>query len=376
MANDDEREELRDVARRVLSKESSTARVRETMETPSGGDPALWRMMADLGWLGLEIPESCGGAGGGFGEVAVVLEELGRHVTAGPFLSTVVIGTGALLARTDEDRRCDLLSRLAAGELRIALVAPPVNSADGYPTVLANGKDSVLTGTTRFVLDGRDADLLLVIARSADGEKRAFLLPATTPGIERRAMPTIDLTRRMAEVSFDGVGVPADAHLDGVDAEELLSHLIDRAAAALACDSVGGARRVMEMSVEYAKVREQFGRPIGTFQAIKHKCADMLVLVETAQVAAENAAVQLADAPDAAGAATAIAKWYACDAYAKVAGDGIQVHGGIGFTWDYDLQLYFKRAKLSQALFGNSIWHRRRLADFILPRARAGQASA
>jgi alkylation response protein AidB-like acyl-CoA dehydrogenase len=368
----DERDELRSVARRVLEKESSSARVRRFMEDPAGDDADVWQTMAALGWLGLELPEDSGGAGCGFVELGVVLEELGRHVTPGPFVSTVVLGAAALAALADDERRRALLSELASGGLRVAVVGASADGSQAAPTFRASNAGFVLDGTTGFVLDGARADLLVVIARpaSGDGAARAFLVPADAPGLARRPMKTIDQTRHLAEITFDGVTVGPDDSL-AVDGDELATRLLDRAATALACDSVGGARRVMEMCAEYATVREQFGRPIGTFQAIKHKCADMLVLVETAQVAAEDAAAQLAAEPGEAGARTSIAKWYACDAYAKVAGDGIQVHGGIGFTWDHDLQLFFKRAKLNQALFGNSLWHRRRLADQLLPRPHA-----
>jgi alkylation response protein AidB-like acyl-CoA dehydrogenase len=367
----DERDALREVARRVLEKESSSARVRAVMETPAGYDPAVWRTMGELGWTGLEIPEAYGGAGSGFPEVAVVLEELGRHVTASPFFSTVVLGAGLLLAAGDEPHRRELLPRIVAAELKTAVVAPFM-AGEQFPVVHETDRRYTIEGRAPFVLDGAGADLLLLVA-SSDGSDGASILavPASAEGVRRRDLPTMDMTRRLCDISFEGVHLPADALVGHVgDARALSTWLVDRASTGIALDSVGGAERVLEMCVDYAKVRVQFGRPIGTFQAIKHRCADMLILVEASRVAAEDAAEHSLAEIDEPSTAPAIAKAYACDAFAKVAGDGIQLHGGIGYTWDHDIQLFFKRAKLNQALFGHPSWHRGRLADMLLPRAR------
>jgi alkylation response protein AidB-like acyl-CoA dehydrogenase len=181
-------------------------------------------------------------------------------------------------------------------------------------------------------------------------------------------LPSIDATRRLCNVTLD-LAVGEDWLLGKRgEGRSIIDRVIDRAAAALAVDSVGGAQRVLEMCVDYAKQRMQFGRPIGSFQAIKHRCADMLLLVETSKVASERAAEEIAETPGEPSAAAAIAKAYACDAYAKVGGDGIQTHGGIGFTWEHDIHLYFKRAKLNQVLFGDPAWHRARLASMVLPK--------
>jgi alkylation response protein AidB-like acyl-CoA dehydrogenase len=370
----DEWEALRAVARRVLEKESSSARVRAVANEPLGYDGALWRTMAEMGWTGLAMPEAHGGAGYGFAEMSIVLQELGRHVTPSPFLSTAVLGAGVLLVAAGEGPGRELLPQIAAGDLRTAVVARFV-SETSVPTVHRTSRGYVLEGRAAFVLDGCGADLLLVVSPSADGSGGAelFAVPASAAGVSRHLLPTIDMTRRLCDVTFDEVALPVDARVGRAgDERALVSWLIDRAAAALAADSVGGAERVLEMSVDYAKARVQFGRPIGTFQAIKHKCADMLLLVEASRVAAEEAAARSPDRPGEPSPAAAIAKSYACDAYAKVAGDSIQLHGGIGFTWEHDIHLFFKRAKLNQALFGDSSWHLARLADLLLVTANDG----
>jgi alkylation response protein AidB-like acyl-CoA dehydrogenase len=362
-----ERDELREIARRLLEKESSTRSVRAVSDGELGHDAALWQTMAQLGWTGLGIPEELGGSGSGFPEQAVVLGELGRAVTPGPYLSTVVLGAGVLLACDQTSRTADLLGSVARGELALSVVVPA-----GGDRTLAEARRTdtglVLTGTAPFVLDAAAASLLLVVARDLDQPGRVLVVavPASTPGVEHRVIPTIDRTRRLAAVSFAEAVVEPGGVLGRFDERTFLSWLTDRAAAALVADSVGGAQRVLEMSVEYAKVRVQFGRPIGTFQAIKHKCADMLLVVEASKAAAEEAAERVPALPGGEWRPVAVAKAYVCDAYAKVTADALQLHGGIGYTWEHDLHLFFKRSKLNQALFGDPSWYRARLADDLL----------
>ena len=368
---DEARDELRQVARRLLDRESSSERVRAVMELPAGYDAALWRKMAELGWQGLAVPEEYGGGGGSFAELALVLEELGRRVTPSPFFSTAVLGASALVVAADERRKAELLPKLCAGELIVALATGPIPRGGG-PTVQCTAAGYVLDGVAPFVADAHVADLLLAAARHLDDPDTLtlFLLPPGTEGVAVRALPTMDRTRRLCEVRLDRVVLEQDAVIGAPGAGgRLLDWIVDRAAAALACDCVGGAQRVMEMCADYASRREQFGRPIGTFQAIKHKCADMLILVEAARVAAEEAAATSPSSPGEPSISAAIAKSYAGDAYAKIAGDGIQLHGGVGFTWEHDIHLYFKRAKLNQVWFGDPSWYRSRLADLLLPRA-------
>jgi alkylation response protein AidB-like acyl-CoA dehydrogenase len=363
----EERAELREVARRVLEKESSARSVRSVSDDELGHDPALWRTMAELGWTGLGISEELGGSGSGFPEQAVVLGELGRAVTPGPYLSTVVLGAGVLLACDQPSWTADALRSVAGGELTLAVVV----SAGGHRALAEarrTGTGLAVNGTVPFVLDAAAADLLLVVARDLDEPGRVLVLavPPNASGVGRRPVPTIDRTRRLAALSFVDVAVEPGDVLGAFDEATFLPWLTDRAAAGLVCDSVGGAQRVLEMSVEYAKARVQFGRPIGTFQAIKHKCADMLLVVEASKAAADEAAERMPARPGGEWRPVAVAKAYVCDAYAKVTADALQLHGGIGYTWEHDLHLYFKRAKLNQALFGDPSWYRARLADDLL----------
>jgi alkylation response protein AidB-like acyl-CoA dehydrogenase len=364
------RDELRAVARRFVSEHYPSARVRALMETPEGNDPALWSMFAEMGWLGLEIPEEHGGAGMSFAELAVVIEELGRAVAPSPFLATVVLGAGAVIASGSQEQRSTILPRIASGDLltTVALTGPSgrcdLDSIDGRASSVADGYR--LDGHWGFVPDAH-ASSMLVVAALADPGVSLFLVDADASGVEITPTPTVDRTRRLCRIDLDGVTVGPDALLGARGgAAAVIGWLLDRAAVALAADALGGAQRALEMTVEYAKERVQFGRPIGSFQAVKHHCADMLVAVETSRVAAETAARDQPSAPGEPSRWAAIAKSHCTDAYARVAGDGVQVHGGIGFTWEHDMHLYLKRAKLDQALFGEPSWHRERLARIVL----------
>jgi alkylation response protein AidB-like acyl-CoA dehydrogenase len=364
------RAELRETVRAVLTERSAPDRVRALADDPLGFDPALWTTCAELGWTGLEIPEEHGGSGMSFRELAVVLDELGRALTPLPVLASVVLGTGAVLAAGDAEQRATWLPALAAGERRLTVALGGTSGrydpdAAGVRTV-ADGAGLRLTGAVAFVPDALACDAVVVAAGDASAPSLA-LVPTTARGLGVRPTPTHDQTRRLCELTFDDVAVPGDDVLGAVGgATGTIEWLLDRAATALALDSHGGARRALEISVEYAAQREQFGRPIGSFQAVKHRCADMLVAVETARVAAETAARELPSGPGARSVWPSIAKSHACDAYAQVAGDGIRVHGGIGCTWEHDLHLFVKRAKLDQAWFGTSAWHRERIAQQVV----------
>jgi len=365
----EERDALRETARRLLDKESSPERVRAVMEQPDGHDAKLWRTMAGLGWVGLAVPEEYGGAGYSMAELAVVLEELGRRLTPSPFFSTAVLGASALLAGADDHTLGDLLPRMCAGELIVALATGPIPRGGG-PTVQRTSSGYLVDGVAAFVADAQVADLLVVAASHRDGLESAtlFVLDRHAEGVTVRVLPTVDRTRRLCEVRFEHVTLEPDAVLgEPGQGAALLDFIVDKAAVALAADCVGGAQRVMEMCADYASHRVQFGRPIGTFQAIKHKCADMLILVEASRAAAEEAARTSPSLPGPSTSA-AVAKSYAGDAYARIASEGIQLHGGVGFTWEHDIHLYFKRAKLNQIWFGDAAWHRSRLADLLLPR--------
>jgi alkylation response protein AidB-like acyl-CoA dehydrogenase len=370
----EEQEMLRQAARDFLAKECDIAYVRRMMDDDRGYSDAVWRQMAELGWMGLILPEEHGGSGLTFIDLVVVLEEMGRLVTPGPFFSTVVQGAIALLEGGSPAQRQQFLPQIASGKL-VATVAQlePSGRWDADGITLAATKDGGghrLSGTKLFVPDGHTADLLIVAGRvpgstGTDGIG-LFLVDRKAPGVKTTLLKTMDQTRKLAEITFEGVSVPADRVLGGVgDGWRLLERIVDRGKVGLCAEMCGGAQRVLDMSVEYAKVREQFGRPIGSFQAIQHKCANMLVEVESSKSITYYAGWAVAnDVPDAPLAA-AMAKAYCSDAYRHTAGEGIQIHGGIGFTWEHDMHLYFKRAKSSEVTFGDATWNRELVARLI-----------
>ncbi|WP_241684137.1 acyl-CoA dehydrogenase family protein [Actinomadura sp. J1-007] len=326
------------------------------METPEGYDPAVWaRMAGELGLQGLAVPEEHGGAGFGVRELAVVFEEMGRALVCSPYLATVALAATALSACGDGGARRDLLPGIASGETIATLV-------DGASlTAREEGGAWTLSGAETYVLDGHVAGLVLA-AVPYGGETALFAVDADAAAesgaLARTVLPTVDQTRRLARLVL--TDVPA-RRIAG-DAADAVQRAYDVAAVALAAEQLGGAQRTLDMTVEYAKVRRQFGRPIGSFQAVKHRCADMFVQVESARSAVLNAAAVADEAPGELPAAAALAKAYCSDAYAGVAGEGIQIHGGIGFTWEHDAHLYFKRAHGSRQLFGAPDVHRERLA--------------
>ncbi|MBI2878194.1 MAG: acyl-CoA dehydrogenase [Candidatus Rokubacteria bacterium] len=370
-----EQEMLRVTARSFLEKECPSGFVRRMMEAPEGTTPELWAKLAELGWLGLVYPEAYGGSGLGFVDLAVVMEEMGRVVMPGPYLSTVLLGGLILLEAGSEPQKKEWLPRIAGGGARVSLALTEESGrwdAAGITlSARARGAGFTLSGTKLFVPDAHTADALVVAARTARSKDPTrgvslLLIPRDTRGVSVTLLPTMDQTRKLCEVTFRGVRVGAEALVGERDGGwNPLARVLDRATVALAAEMCGGAQKVLEMSTEYAKVRVAFGKPIGAYQAVKHKCADMLVLVENAKSLAYYAAWAMdRDAPEAPLAAS-MAKAYASDAYRKVAGDGIQVHGGIGFTWEHDLHLYFKRAKGSEVAFGDATYHRERVARLI-----------
>ena len=357
---------LATTVRELLEDRSAEPRVREVMGSAEILDRRLWQTMArELGVCGLAVPEELGGAGASFVEVAVVCEELGRALAVVPFLSTAVLAQTLLLDCGDPAAQARWLPDLCTGSTIAAVaLAEPSTAWDGRDLTTtasyAEGRWS-LTGTKTYVVDGQVADLLFVLART-DGGIATFAVEANAPGVSRTALPTMDQTRGLAQLQFDGC--PAEL-VGEPGAEGSLARLLDVAAIALAAESVGGAQRTLEMAVDYAKVRIQFGRPIGSFQAIKHKCADMLLQVETARSAAAFARGSADAEPHGRALAAAAAKAYCCDAFVFCAQENIQVHGGIGFTWEHPAHLYFKRARSSQVLFGDSFQHRDRLGDLL-----------
>ncbi|MGW1780510.1 acyl-CoA dehydrogenase family protein [Streptomyces sp. NPDC002143] len=372
----DEQEELRRTVRAFLADTSPETEVRRLMETPEGFDRALWRRLgSELGVLGLAVPEEYGGAGCGPVEVGVVLEETGRALLCAPFLSSAVLATTALLGSDDEEARERLLPGLVAGE-SVATLALTEDSARWDAagiglTARAAGGSWLLTGHKTFVLDGACADVVLTVARAEDGIG-VFLVDGDAAGLHRAPLPTLDPTRRQARLDYDGVrATRLRTHGDGWD---LVSQVLDRAAVALAAEQVGVASRALDMAVEYAKVRHQFGRPIGSFQAVKHLLADVLLEVESARAAAHYALLAAEGESPELPAVASLAKAFCSDACLTATRENIQVHGGIGFTWEHPAQLYLKRAKTSQLLFGDPAYHRELLARRIGMEAGEGAA--
>ena len=363
----EEQDQLREFVRSFLEDKSSEEAVREQMETDQGYDEAVWSQMAEqMGLQALAIPEEYGGQGFGFIEQVVVLEEMGRALLCAPYFSSCVLAANTLLQSGDEDAKSAHLPGIASGETRAALAFTEESGRwdEGGITMQAtqSGDGWTLDGVKSYVLDGATANLLIVAARS-DAGVSLFAVDADAAGLTRTALSTMDQTRKQAKLEFSGT----PATLIGSDGAgwDTLSTVLDLAAVALAAEQVGGAQMVLDMSVEYAKVRVQFGRPIGSFQAIKHKCADMLLEVESAKSAAYYAGWCANEMNDELPQVASLAKSYCSEAYFHAAAENIQIHGGIGFTWEHPAHLYFKRAKSSELLFGDPTYHRELLAQRI-----------
>lgn len=365
---------LKETARGFLVRECKPERVRALAETDTAHDDKLWQSIADQGWTGLSIPEENGGLGLGLVEMAVVAEEMGRACLPGAFLATLT--ASALIERAgNAEQRAKYLEGIASGELK-ATVAFLEESASWDAEAVRlearrEGGNFSLTGRKLFVADASVADLLVCVAR--DGESISLLpIKRESQGVHIKPMPSMDGTRKLYEVSFEGVTVAeADALGADGDARGALRGALETGCAALCAEMVGGMQWVLDTTVEYAKTRQQFGRAIGSFQAMQHQCADMLLMTESARSAAYYAAWALTENDPAASLAVSIAKAYCSDAYREVANRGVQVHGGIGFTWEHDLQLYYKRSKSSETLFGDATFHRERIARFVVDESDA-----
>ncbi len=372
----DEHGELRRTVRNFLEKESDENRVRELMASEQGYDPTCWsRMAEELGIVGLIVSERHGGAGFGMVELAIVAEEMGRALLCAPYLGSAVLATSALELAADEAAQNEILPKLAAGEaigtLAFAEVAHPWDLSAIEMSAESSGDGFALSGEKTYVLDGHIANEILAVAR-ANGELALFRVAKDAPGLSRDALPPLDQTRKLAALRFERT--PAQRISSG-DVTRKLERALERAIVAPAAEQLGGTQRVLEMATEYAKTRFQFGRPIGSFQVIKHQCADMLVAAEFARSAVYNAAFASEEDPENASLAAQMAKSYCSEAYLDVANCNIQVHGGMGFTWEHGAHLYFKRAKASQLLFGSPSFHRERMAaalGFGAAQAQAG----
>jgi alkylation response protein AidB-like acyl-CoA dehydrogenase len=370
----DEQDMLRQTARAFLEEHCPTTIVRQMMEDDKGYSPDLWKEMAELGWLGLAFPEAYGGQGLGFVDLTVILEEMGAALLPSPFLSTVLLAGQTILIGGSEAQKKTYLPRIAEGSLiaTLAMTEPSGRfDADGITAVKATpeGEGFSISGTKLFVADAHVAELMVVAARTKEAGNKSFgislfLVDRNSPGVSVTLLKTMDQTRKQCEVVFDHVRVGRDRLVGMVDMGwPILQKVLNLATVSLCAEMVGGAQRVLDLSVAYAKERVQFGRPIGSFQAIKHKCAEMMLQVESAKSAAYYAAWAVDEDVPEAPLAVSMAKAYCSDAYRHTAGEGIQVHGGIGFTWEHDMHLYFKRAKYAEFTFGDATYHRELVAQ-------------
>jgi alkylation response protein AidB-like acyl-CoA dehydrogenase len=352
---------LREAVRDLIEGSGGIAAARRRLDAGPGYDEQAWRLLGtEMGLAGLGIAEDLGGAGGGLAELTVVAEELGRSLLPVPFFSSTVLA-GQILARCP-DAGPDVLARLSAGGELAAFAGTDADGCwrlDRVP--VQAGTDGRLHGRAEFVLDGATAAHLVVAAQTTAGCD-LFLVPGDGEGVQRRALPTLDPTRGQATVSFDGAaGTPLTT--GGAGAQAATGGL-DVALVVLAAEQVGGAAACLDLAVDYAKIRQQFSRPIGSFQAIKHKLADLLLLVEMGRSAVDRALAAEQD-PARLAEAAAVAKIWCSDAYTTVSTETVQIHGGIGFTWEHDAHLYFRRARADEQLLGNATVHRERLAALL-----------
>jgi len=364
----EEQQLLRSMARELFEDRGTSERVREVMLGDERLDHGAWRQLAELGLTGLTIPEEYGGGGASHVELAIVFEELGKRLLPLPLLSSAVLGTEAVLAAGTDAQKKELLSGVAAGTTQLALAHLDTAgrlAADPGVTATRDGDGWSLSGTAGYVVDGRTADAVITAATTDDG-LALFVVSGDADGLTRQDVEVLDLTRPLATVTYDGVRVGDAAVMSGGDAVSALHRAIAVGCAMLANEQIGGADHVLRTTTAYARERVQFGRAIGSFQAVKHRLAEMLVMVEAARSTAYHAARAIA-AGDTEEIAVAVpmAKAYCSEVYERAAADGIQLHGGIGFTWEHDIHLYFKRAKATKLLLGSPAHQRRLLADVL-----------
>ena len=371
----EEQEMLKTMARDFLENECPKTHVREMMEDEKGYSPELWRKMAEVGWLGLILPEEYGGAGMNFRDLTILCEEMGRALLPGPFISTLLLAGVPILSAGTEEQKKEFLPKIANGEAVFTLAALEEDGdfwAEGVQMkAVPRGDDYILNGTKLFVPDAKSADYMLVAARTKRAENpeegiTLFLVDATEWGIYVAPLKTMDETRKQYEVLFNSVAVSAKNIIgEPHQGWPILKKAALLTTAALCAEMVGGGEWVLETTVNYAKERIAFGVPIGSFQAIKHKCADMYSGLEYARSLMEWAAEAIKDDSPDAPRAVSMAKSFCGDTYKMVTDEGVQVHGGIGFTWDHDMHLYFKRARSSDTTFGDSNYHRELIAQAL-----------
>jgi alkylation response protein AidB-like acyl-CoA dehydrogenase len=360
-----EHDELRQLVREFLRERSPSHEVRRLMEAGESRDDEVWTLLAgQLGLTGIAVPERYGGAGYGPAELGIVLEEMGSALLVAPYFATVALAGQVLAASGDEDAMARWLPRIADGSLTATLAIAEESGSWDMAEVAATARPAgggwAVTGAKLFVIDGDTADLLLVVAHAPDGPG-VFAVDRGAPGVESARLDTLDLTRALASVTLGET--PAVRVGAGRDAAAWLSEVRDLILAALAAEQLGGATRCLDLAVGYAKVREQFGRPIGSFQAIKHKCANLLLEVECGRSAVYYASEALAGKEEDAALAAVLAYVHCSQAFTRAAKECIQIHGGIGYTWEHDAHLYLRRAKSSELLFGPPARQRKRLAE-------------
>jgi alkylation response protein AidB-like acyl-CoA dehydrogenase len=371
----EEQELLRETARKFLDAECDTRFVRARMAEPAAVTAEFWGKLAEQGWLGIVYPEAVGGSGLGLVDLVVLMEEMGRRVMPGPFFSSVLLGGATIMEAGNPAQQAEWLPQIAAGKKKVALAwTEPALRWDAAGVALP-ARESVggftLSGVKLFVGDAHLADILVVAARTRDGSTMEdgvslFLVPRDAPGVGVSPMPTIDETRKSCEVRFGNAVVPAASLLGELHGGWApLSRVVARATVALCAEMCGGAQQVLDMTVDYAKLRVAFGKPIGSYQGVKHQAADMLVALENAKSLTYYAAWAFDQGEPDALLTVSMAKAAASDMARKVAGTGIQLHGGIGMTWEHDLQLYYKRARACEVAFGDAAWHRERVARLM-----------
>ena len=362
----DEQQAIKATAKDFLASRFKSDRIREIAASGDGTDPDGWGQMAELGWTGLAVPEQWGGQGLGIVDLAVLFEELGYALAPSPLFSNTIVALALGLCGSDEQRE-RWLRPLALGEKRATPAlwdaGSPASPGSYTMEARADGDGVVLDGEKVLVMDAAGADLFMVA--TADG--RRHLVESGADGVSVSEEESIDTTRRLSTVRFDGVRVAAADTMPAAEADYY--PVFFRLCVALAAESTGVAQRSLEMAVEYAKDRQQFGRPIGAYQAVSHRCAQMLLETENSRSAVYGAAWAADAEPDSLPLAASMAKAYASDAGWRVPDASIQVHGGIGFTWEHDLHLFLKRGRANAAMFGDAKWHRERVADAVLSRA-------
>jgi alkylation response protein AidB-like acyl-CoA dehydrogenase len=364
----DEQRMLQEAAREFLAARLKSEQIRALAESDDAFSEDLWREMSDLNWPGLMVSETYGGQELGTVELAVLMEQLGYALVPGPILSAILAGIALETAATD-DQKERYLAPLATGEQRGTLALWDAGAGWSPDDVTLEPEQTnggyVLNGEKLFVLDAATADFFIV---GASGDRR-FIVDRGADGVSIKPTPTIDATRKQYAVRLDGVKVGEDVAFGGPDAMQPARL---RAYVALAAELAGIAQKALEMGVDYAKERKQFGRPIGAYQAVSHRCAQMLLETEGARSAAYYAAWATENEPETAPLAASMAKAYASDAGTRVTGASLQVHGGIGFTWEHDLHLFLKRASADAVMFGDARWHREQVARMVIDQAGAG----